>query len=89
MAAVSCPLCGAPNATCGGQGTTHGVGISFGKAAPMSDPGPLKPYTLHEGDPMRETTLLLSDEDAKRRGLIKSAEKQRRPANKARTPPNK
>lgn len=35
------------------------------------------------------TTLLLSDEDAKARGLTSVAEKAKTPANKAKTPANK
>jgi len=50
----------------------------------------LKPYKVTVGG--HETTLLLSDEDAKRQGLLKPppAEKQApKPANKARKASNK
>lgn len=82
MAAVSCPLCGAPNAACGGQGTPH-IGITFGKATIMA--GELHPYDVEVNG--TATTLLLSESDAKERGLTKKAAA--KPANKSRTAPNK
>lgn len=48
----------------------------------------LKEYTVQT--PGGETTLQLSDEDARRMGLIKASEpKSQTPANKAKTPANK
>jgi hypothetical protein len=49
----------------------------------------LKPYTVKVGDV--ETTLLLSDEDARTQGLLKetAAKQAKQPANKARTARNK
>lgn len=53
----------------------------------------MKEYTIEVSDGI-ETTVLLSDEDAKARGLTggkaaKPADKQEEPANKAATPANK
>lgn len=81
---VSCPLCGAVNATCGEQGTPH-TGIIFGKAAPMS--GTLKDYEVEVNGV--KTTLRLNDADAKARGLDVPTKEAAKPANKSRTAANK
>lgn len=65
MGHLRCPLCGTPGAACGQRTTTLGIVIETPKDATMSE---LKEYkTVNQAG--IETTLLLSDEDAKTRGL--------------------
>lgn len=85
MFAVSCPLCGAQSASCGGQGTPH-VGVTFGKVVQMT--GKLEPYEVTVNGV--STTLMLTVEEAEARGYAApKAKAAPKPANKARTAPNK
>jgi hypothetical protein len=77
-------LCGEIHAACGPRGTGDPITITPGRRTV----GELKPYaaTIHG----HETTLMLTDDEAKARGLADVADKQARPAsNKSRTASNK
>lgn len=73
--------------------TSTGAGVQA--SAPASEKGEavsLKPYNTTVNG--YETTLMLSDEDAKKQGLLKGepktdAKQAEKPANKARKAPNK
>lgn len=84
MAPVACPLCGAAHAACGQATTTVGVFIAPAPQRKETDMT-LKDYEVEVNGV--KTTLRLSDEDAKARGL--EAKKTAAPANKSRTAANK
>lgn len=78
---MRCPLCGTPGAACGGHLGAQSVGFVLSKGSRAV--GELKPYQVKVGDV--ETTLLLTEEDAQARGLVKvSAKAVDAPPNKAR-----
>lgn len=87
---ATCLICGAAHAACGPSTVTTVVPID-GRVTPRKDTnmGALKRYEVDvEGRKGRvtRTTLLLSDEDAERQGLLQPSNGL--PGNKADTPPN-
>ena len=83
--ARACPLCGAPNSTCG-PSHTSGTAVTFTTRERGISVGKLQHYTFINADG-REVTLRLTEADAKKRGLASKAAA--KPANKSRTAANK